>query len=324
MRGALRFSGMAASIWGAVASLLLRSAVGIMLRLGFALSARSSFPRKRDWWEGGEWEHGDLVFPPRLRGGFRSDRLSPAIARARPMFRRRVSVAVATLNQLVSSRAVLNSQFARCSLLARVRATNVQRRVVDSLRRRDDAHGEVEGDLVFVAAFGRFMSAKELYTFELQNIATYDISKLLFAKGDVVSNRAEILLPLEQAGYIRRFRSSIERPQSQIVALHQNNDLLEVYWDRTFAAQLDKKRELLFLLYRLGLLGVHLQVKQVFGVLFLKKKDGNIRSVVDARRTNVCHKRFPRVRFAAPISWRELGLDILREAMDGFWSCACC
>ena len=53
------------------------------------------------------------------------------------------------------------------------------------------------------------------------------------------------------------------------------------------------------------------------GCFFVKKKDGNIRMVIDCRRTNRCHLPPPKTSLGGPLGLRELDLSGLDELCEG-------
>ena len=125
-----------------------------------------------------------------------------------------------------------------------------------------------------------------MYCLEPENLASYDIEKLRVAKGDVIPKRADSVLPSTEAAYIHRHHTFIERSAREVSELEAGGELPVPYWDPSLAGDRSKRHQFLRLLLRLRIVGAHLQVKQVVGVFFVKKKDGNIRMVVDCRRTN--------------------------------------
>ena len=268
---------------------------------------------KPTWWPRGEWEHGDPFPVPCPRDLSLSWRLTPRLSSATFGVKRRVVGVVRELNLLVNARASSNSQLARASLPSRFRATNLQRSIVDSICRRVEAYQEPPAGLTPLAAFRELLETKGFYSLEPKHLATYQKDKLRVAKGDVVPKPARLLVPPHAAVYLDRFDTFIEKTAAEISDLDQSGALPEPYWDPVLASNRAAKIDLFRTLLRIGIMGAHLQIKQRVGVFFVRKKDGRIRMVVDARRVNLCHRRPPHTRLAGPIAWRQLDLSHLHE-----------
>ena len=85
---------------------------------------------------------------------------------------------------------------------------------------------------------------KDFYSEVPHNLADYDPTKLRVSKGDVVPKDAVPLLPAEAAGYLRHFRTQIERSSEDIEQRAAEGLLPEPYWDPTLKRDKSARHDL--------------------------------------------------------------------------------
>ena len=130
--------------------------------------------------------HGDVFPLPPPAGRRHGQALAPAFASCSDEELRQVRVAVHSLNRLVALRP---DEFSNASSSQPRMATNQQRKVLCSILARIRLYGGPPASYSPEAAFSDLVSSKGLYSLEPQNLASFDISKLRVAKGDVVPKR---------------------------------------------------------------------------------------------------------------------------------------
>ena len=257
--------------------------------------------------------HGDIFPLPSPAGPKHASLLSPAFNNCSSEELRQVRVAANSLNRLVAPRV---SKFDDARLPCERRASNLQRRVLSSMLSQIRLYEQAPAGLTPERAFSELVASKGLYSLEPQNLAAFDLGKLRVAKGDVVPKRVSRLLRRDDAIMVERHHAFIERSATEVAELESSGTLPEPYWDPTLARDQKQRHEFFRLLLRLGILGAHLEVKQTVGCFFVKKKDGNIRLVVDCRRSNRCHRRPPRTSLGGALGLRELDLSMLDGMCD--------
>ena len=257
--------------------------------------------------------HGDIFPLPPPAGPKHANLLSPAFSNCSPEELRQVRVAANSLNRLVAPSGL---EFDNARLPCERRASNLQRKVLSGMLSRIRLYEQAPVGYTPEQAFSDLVASKGLYSLEPQNLAAFDLGKLRVAKGDVVPKRVSRLLRRDDAIMVERHQAFIERSAAEVAELESSGVLPEPYWDQVLAGDKKQRHEFFRLLLRLGILGAHLDVKQTVGCFFVKKKDGNIRLVVDCRRSNRCHRRPPRTSLGGALGLRELDLSMLDDMCD--------
>lgn len=265
---------------------------------------------KSEWWPGGPWEHGDpfpLPLPPVARKCHGAPRYA-AQRHARHAARQRLAnEAVSALNHLAAVK-VLKSAPRRTSP-GPGRPTALQSDMLDDIRRRVTAVGPPPDDLDERRALTELLASKDFYSEVPHNLAGYDPAKLRVSKGDVVPKDAIPLLPAEAAGYLRHFRTQIERSSEDIEQRAAEGLLPEPYWDPTLKSDKSARHDLFRNLQRLNILSFRKSIKARVGLFFVHKKDSNIRLIVDGRQASACHHKPPRARLGGPRALAEIDLS---------------
>ena len=90
------------------------------------------------------------------------------------------------------------------------------------------------------------------------------------------------------------------------------------YWDVVLAANGRLRRQFMDTLRRKGLVGYRRKVFSFVGMFFVRKKDGQIRLVVDGRTTNARHKLPPHTSLGTVAAWAEIDLSSLPDGATLF------
>jgi hypothetical protein len=131
----------------------------------------------------------------------------------------------------------------------------------------------------------------------------------LFLKALSRKNAMALLPPLA-AAKLRHFAQHIERPSEDVALDVDGVDSIKPYWDPILARSRRKRWELFAELHRAGIVGFSSSIKAAVGIFFVKKKrPGEIRMVIDARRANRSHRRPPRSRLASAACYSEVAVD---------------
>ena len=151
-----------------------------------------------------------------------------------------------------------------------------------------------------------------------KHLASYDIRKIKVLQRDFRPQRALDLMPPEPLAYLKNFQQCIEKSERQIEAELQHKVTPTPYWDPKLKHSLKARLELYRALFSKGLLSFRHRTKSKIGLFFVKKKDGMIRLVVDARCPSECHHTPPKARLATPACCADIDLSAASLEANGF------
>ena len=143
-------------------------------------------------------------------------------------------------------------------------------------------------------AFTELLHCQDLYALQPQHLAVYDLDKLRVTKGDILPKNLVHLLSPSLAEVIQLPCSSILRSSAELIHLEESEGPITPYWDPTLRKDTRQRAELFHKLADLKILSLRARARAFDGLLFVKKKDGMIRLIVNARRANRYHARTPR------------------------------
>ncbi|CAK0906294.1 unnamed protein product, partial [Prorocentrum cordatum] len=157
-------------------------------------------------------------------------------------------------------------------------------------------------------ALQELFKTKDLHGQEPRRLASYDPAKLRVAKGVVEPKDARALLPPHAAQRLRRYKTCIELSAEEIEAKFASEPSPKPYWDPVLRRNKRARHELFGRLLSSGILVPRRRLKGRIGLFFVKKKEGAIRLIVDARNPNACHKPPPTTQLGTAQSFAELNL----------------
>ena len=256
--------------------------------------------------------HGELFPLPAVAASPRPGAGAPAYAVQRWRYRtarhQRVNDAIVAVNQLAASTS--NSSSALQPRFVSPRPTTAsQHAAVEDFKRVVKAYGPQPKDLDESTALAELLAVKDLYAQEPRNLAEYQYEKLKVCRGQVRPKDAKSLLPLEAAGLLHHFASCIERSSEEIEHIKAAEDFPRPHWDPTLKRDRGKLDHLLRRMAALNLAGFRRKAKAKVGLFFVKKKDDNIRLIIDGRQANRCHRPPPKTRLGSVSATCELDLS---------------
>jgi len=142
-------------------------------------------------------------------------------------------------------------------------------------------------------AMTEITASRDLYGDTPAHLAAYEPSKLRVTKGDVQPKDARTLLPAAAAAMLQNFHVCIERPALELELERRTKPMPRPYWDPKLSSSRSLRHQLFKELLGLKILTVRKRIKTTVGLFFVRKKDNNIRLIVDARRVNWAHRRPP-------------------------------
>ena len=161
-------------------------------------------------------------------------------------------------------------------------------------------------------ALAELLAVKDLYAQEPRNLAEYQYEKLKVCRGQVRPKDAKSLLPPEAAGLLHHFASCIERSSEEIEHIKAAEDSLRPHWDPILKRDKGKLDHLLRRTAALNLVGFRRKAfssKAKIGLFLAKKKDDNIRLIIDGRQPNRCQQPPPKTRLGSVSATCELDLS---------------
>ena len=186
---------------------------------------------------------------------------------------------------------------------------SIQRNVLDDVA----SAGPKPCDLTERGALEELLKTQDFYSLEPQNLATYEYEKLRVAKGDVVPKAAHTLV----SGHLRDCLLDPElfiiRSAADVVELERTCGAIRPYWDPILRGNASERSRLFWRLHELGILSFRRRPRAFAGLFFVKKKDGAIRLIVDARQANRYHKRPPKTCLGS--GGAMVGLDLSDECL---------
>jgi hypothetical protein len=292
--------------------------------MGTTTQDRSFNGADRSWtdnfdirYPGADRRHG-CPFPlPRLSPGFKGDECL-----------RRVDEAIRSINSLAGTEAGHKAAPApplRAAGLLPL--TAVQDWVLSDLRRRVELLGSTPEGLDEEAALRDLLQTDNQYDLGTKHLGSYDIDKIKVLQRNLKPRSAESLLPPATAGLLRNFSTCIEHTEADLETIRNEGIGISPYWDPKLRRSKSQRILLYQALHRCGLLTFRRTAKAKIGFFCVKKKDGMLRLIVDARVPNACHQRPPTTRLATPEAFSNLDLssDTLEEAgFGGVWGDSQC
>ena len=92
--------------------------------------------------------------------------------------------------------------------------------------------------------------------------------------------------------------------------IHADERLIRPYCDATFRSDRQLRLRFFKALADRGLLSFRLRVRSLVGIFFVRKKNGDLRMVIDARQTNQSHRLPPHVPLGSARAWSMLDLGL--------------
>ena len=227
-----------------------------------------------------------------------------------------MSSVVDTINRLAA--ATSNSRFpmARNRATPGASPTKHQSRMVEEIRQTTSLFGSQPDDLSVEGALSELLADRSLYEQTPRNLARYEPERLRVAHGDFRPKSAEELLSPAVSGYIRHYDLCIERPADSLTS-EELSALPTVYMDPVLRQSRQVRLDLFRRLISLGVFSARRSIKEEVGLFFVKKKHGDIRMVIDCRRTNARHHQPPPTRLGSVEAMGELDLSHLSAESSG-------
>ena len=107
--------------------------------------------------------------------------------------------------------------------------------------------------------------------------------------------------------------SSFRLSQEEFEAVHGERRLIRPYWDPVLANNRALRIKFIKALAARGLVSFRRRLQSTVGCFFVRKKDSCIRMVLDARRTNQCHKLPPHTALGSVQAWSALDFDLVDQ-----------
>ena len=235
----------------------------------------------------------------------------------------RVDEAIRSINSLAGTdarhHAIPDSSSLRTGLIP---LTSVQDWVLHDLRRRVELVGSAPEGLTEDAALQDLLQTTNQYELGAKHLGAYSIDKIKVLQRNLKPRSAEDLLPPAAAGLLRNFSTCVEHSEADLETLRSDGFSFSPYWDPKLKNSKSRRIQLYQALHRSGLLTFRRTAKAKIGFFCVKKKDGMLRLIVDARIPNACHQRPPKTRLATPEAFSNLDLssETLEEAgFGGIW-----
>ena len=102
----------------------------------------------------------------------------------------------------------------------------------------------------------------------------------------------------------------------EIEHVHRDRRLIRPYWDSRLRASRDLRVKFLRALADRGLVSFRRRIRSKVGIFFVRKKEGLIRMVIDARQTNQCHRLPPHVPLGSARAWGLLDVGLEPDVVD--------
>ena len=135
--------------------------------------------------------------------------------------------------------------------------------------------------------------------------AAYDPAKLKVLRGGTTPLPAHALVGVEAAAMLARADIFIVRPQHELDEL---GPPIAPHWDATLRFSRRARAEFIDRLDKVGLVTWRTTCRQQIGVFFVRKKNGEIRMVLDCRPSNACHRQPPHSSLATAGSLSTINL----------------
>ena len=213
---------------------------------------------------------------------------------------------VDSLNRLATATSDRNGHLGFVAPSA-MRPTSVQGAVLDRLSASVRRSGRCPPDLDPSRALRELMRTKDLYSQEPQHLATYDAKALKILHTTTCPKRAETLLPPAAAEFLRR-PVMLEKSTEELEQTLLHDSMPRPFWDQGLARSPRRLESFLRQLFHRGMLSFRSAIKAEVGLFFVKKKEDQIRLIIDARQANFCHRPPPRTCLGSAGAMTELSL----------------
>ena len=201
--------------------------------------------------------------------------------------------------------------------------TAVQKLVLHRVSEAVLSAGECPAGVTPDSALQDLARTNNLYEGEPNNLVNFDASKLKILQSQVRPKPLMDLLPPHVLPLLKRRKTSIERPASDVAAdLDRDFSLCpkNPYWDPILRTSTTARDNLFCGLHKVGVIDFRTRIKAKVGLFFVKKKDPRyIRMVVDGRIPNFHHRSPPVTRLGSGANFMELDLsdDLLTTRLPG-------
>ena len=142
-------------------------------------------------------------------------------------------------------------------------------------------------------ALTELLRCQDVYALQPQHLADYDLDKVRVSKGAVLPKDAVDLVSPSLAEVLRHPCSSMIWSSAELLHLDESKGAITPYWDPTLRRDPRQRAELFHKLADSKTLSFRARARAFAGLFFVKKKDGMIRLIVDARQANRYHTRPP-------------------------------
>ena len=185
-------------------------------------------------------------------------------------------------------------------------ATPARQAIRDSIRQRLTSLGPPPPDFDPQAALRDVLGAESALHLDRDlTVRPYDLDKIKFVKAGLRPRNLRELLPERHRHFVDQAWSEIVRTDAE---LPQDPTFIDPYTD---PALRDPKalRELVKVLFDLGLVVFRSKRRGVIGVFCVAKKGGWLRLIFDCRQANQLHRRPPRTRLATAGAFTNIDLS---------------
>ena len=124
----------------------------------------------------------------------------------------------------------------------------------------------------------------------------YDPSKVRVLQGRVTQKPLASAISPEARARLADMGKYIVLPPDELAAAEP----VKPYWDATLQGNRRLRRDFVKRLHKVGLIRMRRRVKSHVGLFSVRKSNGQLRMVVDARLTNAMHRRPPHTSLATP------------------------
>ena len=166
-----------------------------------------------------------------------------------------------------------------------------------------------DGDAASKAAVSQLLGAPLAYDgseAEPQSMGSYNRDMVALPTAKEAPMMLSAMLDRHASQFIAGFESLILRSTSEMESLVSEEEPPPAYWDPRLKSSRKRYLEFVELLADHGIIGFTQRPAQQVGCFFVKKKDGRLRLIVDARRTNRRCKPPPSMQVGGTGSWSHL------------------
>ena len=101
----------------------------------------------------------------------------------------------------------------------------------------------------------------------------------------MTASLAELLTEADRE-LMTNFERPLFRPESEVMTMNEERGEILPYFDPAFRTSRRKYSQFLWRLYKAGMIRWSLTRKEAVSFFFVKKKSGQLRLIIDARRVN--------------------------------------